>query len=200
MTDDLPDRLAIRDLVERWAVYRDAGDWERFRALWHEDGRMMATWFQGPADAFIKVSREGFERGVRILHFLGGHAAEVAGNRAIAETKMTISQRAAVDGVLCDVVCTGRFYDFLEKRGGRWGLVLRQPIYEKDRLDPLDPGARLALDADLLARFPEGYRHLAYLQTRIGYEVKRDMPGLTGPEVEALYARGRAWLEGAGTP
>ena len=49
---------------------------------------------------------------------------------------------------------------------------------------------------NLLARFPEGYRHLAYLQTRIGYTVKPDMPGLDGPEVEALYARG-AWLKGA---
>ena len=82
---------------------------------------------------------------------------------------MTIAQRALVDGVLCDVVCTGRFYDFLEKRDDRWGLVLRQPIYEKDRPDPVDPAARLDLDAALLARFPEGYRHLAYLQTRIGY-------------------------------
>ena len=74
--------------------------------------------------------------------------------------------------------------------------MLRQPIYEKDRIDPVDPAARLALDPALLGRFPEGYRHLAYLQTSIGYKVKTDMPGLKGPEVDALYARGRAWLEG----
>jgi hypothetical protein len=190
------DRLAIRDLVERWAVWRDAGDWERFRTVWHDDGRMMATWFQGPADDFIRVSREGFERGVSILHFLGGTAIDLAGDRAIAQTKMTISQRAEVDGVVCDVVCTGRFYDFLERRDGAWGIVLRQPIYEKDRLDPVDPSARLELDGALLEQFPVGYRHLAYAQTRIGFDVKRDMPGLTGPEVEALYARGAGWLDG----
>jgi hypothetical protein len=109
---------------------------------------------------------------------------------------MTISQRAAVHGVECDVVCTGRFYDFLERRDGRWGIVLRQPIYEKDRLDPVDPAARLQLDAELLDRFPIGYRHLAYLQTGIGYEVKRDMPGLVGPEVRRLYRRGADWLGG----
>jgi hypothetical protein len=193
---DRDDRLLIRDLVENWAVWRDAGDWERFRTVWHDDGRMMATWFQGSADEFVRVSREGFERGVRILHFLGGTAVDLAGDRAIAQTKMTISQRAEVDGVACDVVCTGRFYDFLERRDGAWGLVLRQPIYEKDRLDPLDPAASLDLDRSLLERFPDGYRHLAYAQTRIGFEVKRDMPGLKGPEVEALYARGAAWLRG----
>jgi hypothetical protein len=197
MDDGTADRLAIRELVENWAVWRDAGDWERFAGVWHDDGRMMATWFQGPASEFIRVSREGFARGVRILHFLGGTSIDLAGDRAIAQTKMTISQRASVDGVVCDVVCTGRFYDFFEKRNDRWGLVLRQPIYEKDRLDPVDPAAKLALDADLLARFPEGYRHLAYLQTRIGYTVKRDMPGLTGPEVDALYAAGAGWLRHA---
>jgi SnoaL-like domain len=190
------DRRAIRDLLESWVVWRDAGDWTRFRTVWHDDGRMMATWFQGSADDFIRVSREGWARGVSILHFLGGTAIDVAGDRAIAQTKMTISQRGDVHGVRCDVVCTGRFYDFLERRGGRWGLVLRQPIYEKDRLDPVDPTATLALEPDLLARFPEGYRHLAYIQTGIGYTVKTDMPGLRGPAVEALYARGRGWLEG----
>jgi hypothetical protein len=188
------DRSAIAALVNNWAVWRDAGDWERFRGVWHDDGRMMATWFQGSADAFIAASREGWGKGVSILHFLGGIAIDIEGTRAIAQTKMTISQRGEVHRVLCDVVCTGRFYDFLEKRAGRWGLVLRQPIYEKDRLDPLDPAAILKLDQELLGRFPEGYRHLAYLQTQIGYAVKRDMPGLRGPEVEALYRRGRAWL------
>ena len=86
--------------------------------------------------------------------------------------------------------------DFLEKRGDKWGLVLRQPIYEKDRLDPVDRSKEPALDQDLLQRFPEGYRHLAYLQSKIGYRVKMDMPGLKGPEVKALYARGRNWLSG----
>jgi hypothetical protein len=197
MDDRTADRLAIRDLIENWVVWRDAGDWDRFAAVWHDDGRMMATWFQGPASEFIRVSREGFARGVRILHFLGGTSIDLRGDRAIAQTKMTISQRASVDGVVCDVVCTGRFYDFFDKRVDRWGLVLRQPIYEKDRLDPVDPAAKLVLDADLLARFPEGYRHLAYLQTRIGYTVKPDMPGLAGPEVDALYAAGARYLGGA---
>jgi hypothetical protein len=196
MTDETQDRLAIRDLVENWAVWRDAGDWERFRTVWHDDGRMMATWFQGPAEDFIGVSRGGWERGVNILHFLGGTSIDLAGKRAISQTKMTISQRALVHEVLCDVVCTGRFYDFLEKRDGRWGLVLRQPIYEKDRLDPVDPAQSVSLDPEVLNRFPEGYRHLAYLQDGLGFQVKRDMPGLKGAEVEALYARGAAWLRG----
>lgn len=196
MDQQLLDRLAIRDLVENWAVWRDAGDWERFATVWHDEGWMSATWFQGPARDFMRVSQEGFAKGVRILHFLGGTSIDLAGERAIAQTKMTISQRALVHDVLCDVVCTGRFYDFLEKRQGRWGIVRRQPIYEKDRIDPVDPAATLRLDQQALAALPEGYRHLAYMQQLIGYKVKRDMPGLIGPEVEKLYGEGQDWLAG----
>jgi hypothetical protein len=197
MSSELEDRLAIVETVQNWAVWRDAGDWERFRTVWHEDGWMTATWFQGPAEKFIEVSKAGFDKGVSILHFLGGTSVDLKGERAIAQTKMTISQRASVDGVMVDVVCTGRFYDFFQRKRNKWAIVRRQPIYEKDRMDPLDPSAKLALDPALLGRFPEGYRHLAYLQTRIGYTIKLDLPQLKGPVVEALYVHGRAWLEGA---
>ena len=77
---------------------------------------------------------------------------------------------------------------------GAWCCASRST--SSDRLDPLDPPPSSSSIQDLLAQFPEGYRHLAYLQTRIGYNVKRDMPGLDGPEVEALYAKGEKWLKG----
>ena len=193
----IADAAEIREVVENWVVWRDAGDWERFRTVWHPDGWMTATWFQGPAAQFIEVSRAGFDKGVSILHFLGGTSVEVKERRAIAQTKMTISQRGLVDGVLVDVVCTGRFYDFFEQRDGRWAIVRRQPIYEKDRMDPVDPAAKLVLDPELLSRFPEGYRHLAYLQTKLGFTIKRELPQLKGPLVEQVYAEGKAWLDGA---
>src|SRR5262245_36366868 len=200
MSTDATSAAAIRAVVENWALWRDAGDWERFRTVWHDDGWMTATWFQGPADAFIEVSRQGFERGTSILHLLSGFTVDIAGRRAIAQTKMTITQRAKVDGVEVDVDCLGRFYDFFEEREGEWRIVRRQPIYEKDRMIVLDPAAALALDPALLAEFPVGYRHLGYLQTKAGFDVKRGLPGLKGEAVERLYAEGRAWLEGSARP
>ncbi|HEX5420182.1 MAG TPA: nuclear transport factor 2 family protein [Gammaproteobacteria bacterium] len=200
MNETTADKLAIYEILNNWVIWSDSGDWERFATVWHEGAWMTATWFQGPASEFVKARRAGFERGVNIIHFLGALGCDVAGARAIAQSKMTIGQRATVDGLLVDVLCTGRFYDFLEKRDGRWGIVRRQPIYEKDRLDPVDPAARLELDRELLDGFPEGYRHLAYLQTKAGFKVRLGLPGLHGPEVQKLYAEGRAWLEGAATP
>jgi SnoaL-like domain len=193
------DRLAIRTVIDNWVLWRDSGDWDRFATVWHDDGWMTATWFQGPARDFIVASREAFDRGVNILHTLGGWTCDLADSRAISQTRMAIHQRAPLDGVPVDVTCIGRFYDFFEKRAGRWAIVRRQPIYEKDRLDVVDPAARLALDQTLLDRFPEGYRHLAYLQAKNGFAVKGGLPGLRGAAVERLYAEGRAWLRGSGS-
>ena len=122
-------------------LWRDAGDWERFATVWHDDGWMTATWFQGPARKFIEVSREGFERGVSILHFLGGFTCDIAGNRAIAQTKMTINQRADGRRRASSTSSAPAASTTSSRSGGRWGIVRRQPIYEKDRMDPVDPAA-----------------------------------------------------------
>jgi hypothetical protein len=193
---DIIERMEVRELIESWVIYRDAADWENFRDVWTEGGRMMATWFHGSAEEFIKVSIEGFERGIYILHFLGGSMIKIAGDRAVAQTKMTISQRGDVHGVECDIVCTGRFYDLIERSDGKWGVALRQPIYERDRMTPLNFNQSITLDPTILSEYPIGYQNLAYFQQGLGYNVKRDMPGLTGPEVEALYKQGAAWLRG----
>ena len=109
-----------------------------------------------------------------------GSAVEVSGNRAVSMTKMIILQRAEVEGVICDVSSYARHYDLWEKRSGRWGLVSRETIADKDRIDPVDPAQTARLDPELLARFPAEYRHLAYLQTTIGYAVDPDVPRLSG--------------------
>ncbi|HXJ07901.1 MAG TPA: nuclear transport factor 2 family protein, partial [Burkholderiales bacterium] len=59
----LNDKSEIVELVQNWALWRDAGDWQRFRTVWHDDGWMTATWFQGTAAEFIKVSKAGFDKG-----------------------------------------------------------------------------------------------------------------------------------------
>lgn len=192
----MSDQSEIRDLIEGWAIWRDTADWERLRSAYHEGGQMMTTWFEGSAAEFVDRSIQAFARGSMSHHVLGGIFIEVAGTRAVAQTRMVLHARAVLDGVECDAACTGRFVDLLEKRDGRWGIVLRQPVYEKDRLDPVDPSARLELDRSVLDRFPIGYRHLAYLQTKTGQSVGLGLPGLRGPEIERLQAKGREWLKG----
>ena len=141
MTDQREDRMTIRELIENWVVLRDSGDWERFREVWHDDGVMQATWTQGTADEFIAMSRKGFENGLNVHHFLGGCTIDVAGDRAIAQTKMTIAQRAPVHDVEVDVVCTGRFYDFFARRdaGARRRPAVAVPCRVPASRLPADP-------------------------------------------------------------
>jgi len=67
-------------------------------------------------------------------------------------------------------------------------------------MDPVDPSVRIKLDPDLLGSIPEGYRHLGYLQSRLGFRIKQDLPGLKGAAVERVYRHGKAWLDGAASP
>jgi hypothetical protein len=188
----------IKDLIERWVICRDALLWDKWRTVWHKGGTMKATWFEGPFEEFMRVTEEGAKRGLNILHILGGSMVEVDGERAVSITKMMISQRAMLESVLCDVSCHARHFDFWEKREGRWGLVRRDTIADKDRIDPVFSTSYPELDQDLLASFPEEYRYLAYLQTRAGYAVDKDVPRTSGGSaLESLYARGDAWLTGA---
>lgn len=190
------DRLRIRNLLENWIIWRDSGEWARFATLWHEGARMNATWFRASAAEFIEGCRKGFEAGMIAAHSLGASSIDIEGDRAVAQSRMSIIQRGMIDDIEVDVTCVGRFVDALEKRQGRWGLVLRQPVYEFDSMSVVDPAASLALDKNILERFPVGYRHLAYLQTKMGFTVGTSLPGTRGPEIEALGARMARWLAG----
>lgn len=197
MSVDLLDRFAVRELVENWFVYRDNRDWEKFLTVWHDDGVMMTTWGgRTSAQGFAEAAQRGYDRGDRMLHECGPTAVELSGDRAIAQTKLRIMQRGSVEGVVCDVDCIGRVYDFVERREDRWGIVVRQPIYERDFIRPVDPSASIALEPDRLAALPDGYARLGYLQASLGYAIKPDMPTSCGPQLEALLTAGAAWLAG----
>ena len=194
---DLQDQLAISMLMQRWALARDTGDWESLRATAHPGAVMTTTWFDGAFDDFVESCRASWARGSRSQHFLGGTVAEIEGERAIAQTRMSINVRSRLDGVEVDAVCLGRFLDRVEKRDGAWRIARRSVIYEKDRIDPVDPQAKIALDPELLIRFPDGYRHLAYLQTRNGSIVNPSLPTASGAALQRLLDEARAWLAAA---
>ena len=194
MPSEFLERQMINEIINNWAIWRDTGNWKKFRSLWHDDGYMSATMFQGPIDEFIDQAKKSHKNGLAVQHIMVGSAIDINGNRAAAQTRATIGQRAIIHDVLCDVTCTIRFCDLFEKRNNIWGLVWRKGIYEKDRLDPVDTTKSITLDSNLLDMFPEGYCHLAYLQSLNGLTVKKDMPGLNGPEAESVYAKIESWI------
>jgi len=188
------EKLSIYEVVQSWALYRDTGDWEGLRSTVHSDAHMTATWFDGSFEDFITAVQASWRKGSKSQHFLGGTVAQINGNKAIAQTRMSIMVRGALDNQVVDITCTGRFYDRVEKRDGKWKILKRNVIYEKDRMDLLDPSAQLTLDPHRLNKYPEGYQHLAYLQSTHGADVSVHLATGSGPALDTLVLEAQEWL------
>ena len=196
MNELLADEVRIRDLSERWVVSRDAADWDTFKTVWHPDGTIDTLWYQGSWEGYMAQSRAGWGRGMASVHFLCGSQIDVAGTRGLCRSNMTVYGRGLLEGVEYDFEAIAQFCDLLEKRADRWGLVYRSVVHFKDRMDATVAGTTLAIDAELLARQPAHYRHLAYLHTKAGRVIKTDMPGLDGASADRLRAKCKTWLGG----
>lgn len=189
------DHFVIQRIVDCWAIWRDARWWDRIEELWHPEGRMVTTWGGLSSSAeFARAAQSGYEAGDRMVHSNGGCTVDIVGNRAVSQTKLRIMQRSIIDGVLCDSVCIGRDYDLLEYKDGKWGFLLRQPIYERDWITPVAPDASLRVDPAVLSKFPEGYAHLGYIQSLLGYEINLNLPTHDNARLDDLYRAGEEWL------
>jgi hypothetical protein len=155
---------------------------------------MTATWFDGSFEDFITAVQASWRKGSKSQHFLGGTVAQINGNKAIAQTRMSIMVRGVLENQVVDITCTGRFYDRVEKRDGKWKIFKRNVIYEKDRMDLLDPSAQLTLDLHRLNTYPEGYQHLAYLQSIHGADVSAHLATGSGPALDSLVFEAQEWL------
>ncbi len=190
----LLDRAAITQVAQEWGLARDAGRWDRLRACYTDDAVMHTTWFVGPAAEFVERSMAAARAGARVQHFIGATTLDLRGDKAVAETRMVLMVRGQLEGVEVDVTCWGRFHDRFARREGQWRILKRVPVYEKDRLDAVDPTATLVLDREALARQADGCRHLTYLQSRGGATLAPD-PAVPGSEALArLEAESAAWL------
>jgi hypothetical protein len=191
---NLLDRAAMVQVVQDWGLARDTGRWDRLRACFAPGATMRTTWFAGSATEFVERSIAAAASGSRAQHFIGAASIEIDGDRALVETRMILMVRARLDGIEVDATCHGRFHDQFVRHQGQWRILHRVPIYEKDRLDVLDPARTIMLDPRRLAAHPEGYRHLAYLQAANGASITPDLPTPGSASLERLHAQGAAWL------
>lgn len=192
------DRSAIIQVVQNWGFWRDDHKWEQLRSLYAPDALQTTSWSLGTAAQFIERCIEGAKKpgARRSMHSIGAAVIELNGDRAIAETRRIILTRAVVHGVEVDVTNHGRTYDRFVKLNGVWKIHQRNGIYERDRMDPVDPAQTVQLDAAELGRYPEGYRFLAYLQALAGERINPELPTPGSASLARLYAEGQAWLAG----
>ena len=202
-TASLADKIACAELIQNWGVFRDQGKWKELRATFTPDGHISVSWFRGPFEHFVERCRSSFAAGhTWSRHHLFPAAVKLNGDRATAETSVVIRVRQKFNGIDVDLTSCSRFLDRLERQAAGWLLAERAAIYERDRLDPVEPSQAFddLFEAGGAARFPEQYRYMAF---RIAHAEGRALAPVVyrdgGPETADLYARFSAWLAG-GTP
>ena len=119
------------------------------------------------------------------------------GDRATAETNIVILVRQKVGGALIDLTSYARFLDRIARKDGRWMILERTAIYERDRIDPVEPSdafAQLFKGVDLSV-YPEAYRYMAARLAAIGRPMAPVVYRDGSPHTAQVYARYEAWLE-----
>jgi 3-phenylpropionate/cinnamic acid dioxygenase small subunit len=195
------DEHDIAALLFRWGHARDCDDWDTLAACFHDDATIHISWISAPAAEFVARSREQASKrkpGSHTKHLIGGPWIEVNGDRAFARCHVNLYFRVRIEGHQFDVQAWFRFFDLLEKRDRVWRIVKRTGVYEKDRMDPVDPrGVPDAVlgDADF-SGFPPAARHLCYLQQLSGRPAVSNIVSVYSDEEAALTAAGHDWLAG----
>ena len=198
----LLDKVAIGHVVADWGIFRDTCRWEELRGTYGANGMMSVSWFEGSADDFVngcKRMSSATPDPMVTHHVISNGHVEVAGDHAVADTRVTILVRLQVDGVLCDVTIIGRFFDLFERAEDGWKIRRREVVYEKDSIAPVDPNERLIVDTEKLATFPEAQRWTGYFLGQRGVALRPDLPIPGSPTLTMLVEGGRAWLA-AGAP
>jgi len=197
---DLADKFAIAELIQAWGVYRDQGKWQELRATFTPDGHISVSWFRGSFEHFVDRCQANFAAGnTWSRHHLFAPIIKLDQDRAVAETAVIIRVRQSFKGVPVDLTSCSRFLDRIERHGGGWLIAERAAIYERDRLDAVEPSAAYdaLFEAGGAARFPEQYRYMAF---RIAHSEGRTLAPVIyrdgGPETADLYRRFSNWLAG----
>jgi hypothetical protein len=166
---DMQDKYSCAELIQAWGLYRDQGKWPQLLATFAPDGQIAVSWFSGPFREFVGRCTQSFNAGQRSKHHIFPSLVRVA---------------------------CARFLDRLEKTSGRWAIVERAAIYERDRLDPVEPSEafdQLFAAADL-SIYPEPYRYMAARLTAAGRALAPVIYSDGSADTAQLYARYEAWL------
>jgi hypothetical protein len=196
----LADKIACAELIQNWGVYRDQGKWKELRGTFTPDGHISVSWFRGPFEQFVERCRASFGSGHSwSRHHLFAPVIKVACDRAVAETSVIILVRQPFNGIAVDLTSCSRFLDRIERHAEGWLIAERAAIYERDRLDPVEPSAAFdeLFKAANTAQYPEQYRYMAF---RLAHAEGRSLAPVIyrdgGTETADLHARFSAWLAG----
>jgi len=192
MSNRLQDRQDIADLMTGW-IHRDLAEWDQLLELFHDDGVIEVTWFEGIFSEFVAGSQKMGGSAFSAKHVIGSPVITFNGDRAIVETNAIIIGENTQLGLGCNG--HNRFYDLVEKRDGVWRIVKRQSIYDMGNFT--FPTGVVEIDQEVVKKYPREYAALAYLLEKSGFPVKRVFATKFSEQEKEMKANGLKWLAAA---
>ena len=135
MSVDAGDRLAIAELLARYAEAVDAGDFAavgallRHATLEDQDGHEIAHGAEAIEALYASTTRRHQDGTPRTAHVITNVIVESDGDgRARVRSRFTVLQ--ATDALPLQPVVVGRYEDSVERRDGEWWFVRRRMIPE----------------------------------------------------------------------
>lgn len=190
MTSYLEDRLSITDLITAW-MRRDLGQWDRLRELFHPDGTIEVTWFEGKFSDFVDASMRMGASDFKNKHLIATPVVTFRGDKAVVETNAMIIGDSSALNLGC--VSHNRFYDLVEKRGGVWKILRRQSIYDIGTFT--FPSGPVDIDQHTVRKYPREYAPLAYLLDKSGFPIERVFATKGSALETQMKDAGNAWLQ-----
>ncbi|RDV00622.1 nuclear transport factor 2 family protein [Trinickia dinghuensis] len=190
MSMQVEDRIQIADLITGW-IHRDLGEWDKLRDLFHPDGEIEVTWFEGRFADFVDGSMRMGASSLKTKHLIGTPVVTCREDKALVETNAVIVGDNADLGLGCMV--HNRFFDKIERRDGVWKLVKRQSIYDMGSFT--FPAGLVDIEHGVAAKYPSEYAALGYVLEKSGFPVKRVF-ATRGSELEKeMKAEALRWLD-----
>ncbi len=193
------DEMEIANLLVRWGHARDGDHWDILADCFHDEASIHISWISSNAKEFVARSAAQVPDrapGEHTKHAIGGPWIQIAGARAFSRCHVRLFIRNFIDGYEFDMEVWFRFLDLLEKRDGVWRILKRTAVYEKDRMDAVEPlkVPDSFYDDMNLEAYPPACKMLCFRLKKVGRPAVSDIVSVYSEEEKALLAEGAAWI------
>ena len=190
------DRTEIFDLVRYERLCRDQRDFAGMVGCYVPNAPVRTSWFDGTVEDFAEASRKKMASGSQAKHWIMPARLEIKDGRALVESPAAIFDRLTFDGIEFDMFQYCRFFSRVIKTASGWRLGSFEGIYQRDRIETVDPRDPLPVDWNIVNSLRPSYKFMGYTQVKRGYKLNPELLGDDRPDLlQAFYAGEQKWLE-----
>jgi hypothetical protein len=170
---------------------------------YHSEAEFNSSWWTGKPSDFIKAADEKLkaarDEGGEQKHITSNHWIVINSDRATAECDLILYTRSTVNGLELDFATWSRRLHLMAKQDGEWKIWRRFAIYEKDRVDAVDPAIDLSqrLHQADLTKYPRQLRHHLWRNDVLGSKPSHNLCIRGTPQESAVREEARKWIEGS---